>query len=266
MAQIDIIDAAKNAYRMLWDERSYLMRLVMVPLAIKFICFGAVAALGEGGSYLRTILIMLPALLAEGWMLSHLARLPALGHRWPFRPSGNMDADLDALGRRSRGIMSGMIVYVLINMAMGLLFTAASGYFTPFLKEGAEAAIPPQAALLSIVMLSFLLWGFRLAWVFIAYALGMTDLPRYLHVLRGVMTSIHFIGVWLLCFLPVYVLLAVFGGVIAPLLNAALGNGTAMVAAALIGVVADTLKAVLTTTGITFALLQVFRTEKVELR
>lgn len=266
MAQIDIIDAAKNAYKMLWDERSYVLRLITVPLAIKFICFGAVAGFGEGGSYLRSILIMLPALLAEGWALSHLVRLPAMGHRWPFRPTGDLDADLGALNRRSRGVMSGMIIYVLINMAMGLLFTAAFGYFTPFLKEGAEAEIPPQAALLSIAMLAFLFWGFRLAWVFVAYALGMTDLPRYLHMLRGAMTSIHLMGVWLLCFLPVYVLLGIFGGIVAPVFEAAIGQGAGAAAGILFGVLADTLKAVLTTMGVTFALLQVFRRDNVNLQ
>ncbi len=269
MAQMDIIDATRRAYRTIWDERSYLLRLAMIPLGLKLICFTLAANYADSGTYMRSVLIMLPAILAEGWMLAHFIRLLGLNHRWPFRPTGDMNADFSVLHTRARGILSGTIVFALINMALGFLVATVGPYFSSFLPENpsdaAHVDIPGYALLMSVGMLAFMFWGFRLTWLYIPYALNMTPGP-YLFVLRGLGTSVHLIGLWLLCFLPFYLVLGVFTGVIGPALAALLGKSVATLLALVMGVIADTLKTLLTTAGVTYALMQVFKANKMDAR
>lgn len=264
MAHMDIIEAARNAYRTTWQERAYLLRLAAIPFFLKIVCFTMAARFADDGTYMRFILIMLPSLLAEGWMLSHYTRLIALGHRWPFRPSGDMDADLGMLRVRARGVLSGLIVFALINMAVGFLVATAGDYFPRFLPENPadkNVEIPAHVAFLSLALLVFVFWGFRLAWLHIAYALNLAP-AAYLRALRGIGSSLHMIGVWLLCFLPCYLLLGVFAGGIAPMLEGLIGKSAATFATLLVSVLADTLKTIVATAGITYALLPVFAANK----
>lgn len=206
MAYFDLTSATANAYRKTWHERRYLLRLAAMPVLVKLAFYILATSLtqGDDGTYMRFVLIMVPAFLAEGWMLSHYVRLIVLDHRWPFRPSGDFEKDMAILSVRARGILSGMIVYVLINMAVGLFVWGAMAYMMPYVPDG-ESGTPPQVpgvvAFLSVLILGFMFWAFRLIWLYIPYALNQ-DGASYLRALRGIGSSLHLIGIWLLCLLP----------------------------------------------------------------
>ncbi len=265
MADFDIISAASKAYKKSWEARSYLYRLAAVPLALNLICLTLALTFAGGGdskpdNHLLFLLIMLPALAAEGWMVSHYVRYLILGHLWPFRASGNLDPDLAALRIRARGILGGMVVYILINMVIGLLSKFVLQYMAPYMPpEGSNAPVdvPGHVVALSFALLVFFFWGFRLVWLYIPYALNM-DAKAYIQRLKGFSSSMPLIGVWLLCLLPFllapFLVMSVFG----QMLQAVFGMGAVAAIGILVSVVADIGKLLVTTAGITYGLQEIF--------
>lgn len=268
MAHIDILPATIKAYRTAWDERSYLLRLAAIPFLIKLFCFSmAISYAGQPEDHLRFTLIMIPALMAEGWMVSHFVRLLVFGQRWPFRPTGNLEADLAVLAVRARGVLSGMIVFVLANMALGALMAFVGVYIMPYLPEDsantAAVEIPGHIAFISFVMVIAIFWGFRLMWMYIPYAVGM-DWRSYLTPLRGAMTSFHMIALYFLCFVPLFLGMVLLKGLFAPIVQSIGGDAGASVLMVLVTVLADTLKVIFVTGGMTYALMEIFKQEKNE--
>lgn len=261
MAKFDIFTAAANAYKASWTSRRYLARLAAVPLALKLICF-ALAGVYAGGSdtaganYLLFMLILVPALLAQGWMLAHWVRFLVLGQTWPFRPSGDLDADKALLATRARGVLSGMVVFVLINMTIGLLNDFAARVMMPYMPTDPAATdidIPPYVAVFSIVMLVLMFWGFRLLWLYVPMALNM-PVRDYLARLKGAGSSLYLIGVWVLCFLPFIVMLKYA----AQFLGAALPEQAAGAFVTALSVLFDIIKSIVTTAGVAFGLREMF--------
>jgi hypothetical protein len=254
MAKFNILNAAENAYRTSWGERRYLLRLAIVPFFLKLICYSLAFSMGYQEDYLRLTLFLLPALFAEGWMLSHYTRLIVLGHRWPFVPTGNMQEDIKTISVRARGVMGGLIVYVLINMALGAILA----FVTPLVPSEPTTAeqLPPATGFLFFALLIFSFWGFRLTWLYIPYALNI-DAARYLKTLGGFAASIPLIGTWFLCFLPFMIFVQIIGAVLTPLLGSA--GGFAIV---IVMVAADILKNILATAAITYGLIELFGENK----
>src|SRR5687768_12463602 len=104
MAQFDIITASTKSYKTCWQARPYLLKLALPPFLIKVACLVFAAAFAEKGETVSFLFFMLPALFAEGWMLSHFVRYLQLGQTWPFRPTGDFDADMGMLSVRARGV------------------------------------------------------------------------------------------------------------------------------------------------------------------
>lgn len=260
MAKFDIINAAGNAYQTSWAARRYLLRLAIVPVALKLLCFTlatmyATGGDGHEGNYILFMLIMVPALLAEGWMLSHYVRFIVLGQTWPFRPTGDIESDRAMLSTRARGILSGAIMYVLINMAIGLLSDFAMRVMGPYVSMDGTVNpenIPPAIPMLSIVLMIGMFMGFRLLWVYIPFALNM-EIKPYLHALRGVSGALALIGTWLLCFVPFVLVMKFVGPVFA-----AIPGGAGVFLVTLLSIILDTCKGIVTTAGITFGLREVF--------
>lgn len=260
MGQFDIISVTGKAFRITWDERSYLLRLALLPMVLKILCLAVASSYAADGNYLRFTLLMLPAYLAEGWMVSHYARLLVLGHRWPFRPTGDRDADIAALRIRARGVLSGTIVFALIQMGIGIVYMTGE-YLRAFLPaEGApieQVEIPAHAGFLAMFMLFFTFWGFRLLWYYIPFALNMSA-GEYLVRLRGIMPSVHMIAVWLVCLAPTLAGLYLAAGLLGALTGGATSQAAQFVFMVLT-VIADTIKSLLVTGGMTFALMSLYK-------
>lgn len=264
MAQFDIITASTKAYKMCWHSRVYLGKLALAPFLIKIACLVFAASFAEKGDTVTFLFFMLPALFAEGWMLAHFVRFMKLGQTWPFRPTGDFDADMGVLAVRARGVLGGTIVYVLIGMALGMITVFAQTYLMPYLSEDAlkdPEAIPSYVGFGCLFALAFMFWGFRLVWLYIPYALN-GDAGTYLYRMRGVGTSLHMIGVWLICLLPFLLILQILANVVIAPLTASLGGAAGYFLMTIFVAAIDTCKGLVTTAGITYGISEVFERQE----
>lgn len=203
MSSFDIVTAAGNAYTKVWHERAYLMTLAAVPVLIKFICFVVLFTYDFGDNSLRSTLVLVPSYFVEGWMLSHWVRLIVLGQRWPFQPTGDDDADMKVLNERARGVLGGMIVYVLIQMLIAAVW---AGVVTLPMDEESLQNPDMGMRLMSVALFVFMLWAFRFLWIFIPVAANYT-MTGFLKDVAHPKLSLYMIAVWLICAVPGFTLM-----------------------------------------------------------
>ncbi|NCO04009.1 MAG: hypothetical protein GW903_07435 [Alphaproteobacteria bacterium] len=256
MLPLNIIDAAQYAYKIVWQERHYLLKLAFVPLIIKLLCFFAAVHFDDSNSIIRLSLFMLPAYFAEGWMLCHFVALMTKGQRWPMMMTGNQAQDLKTAKRRGRPLVAGILGFVLINMAMALYFQTFTNFVPPEMLAGEAVdpnALPPQNAFIITMMFVLMIVVFKYVWLYIPLASDAGLMP-YIHKTRGFMMSLRFIALWVLCFLPTIFIMQVFMSLVS-----FQGNGEHVnYAAGLIRVLLDTVKNLICTAGFTFVMLQLF--------
>lgn len=205
-----------HGYRQVWAERHYLARLALVPVAVQFICTLLVAGMGAQHDFIRKAILSLPALLTQGWMLSHMVRLSFYGQRWPFQPTGDNAADERVLRERFRGIMAGTVVFALCHfLAHGVLDVV-------FRLEQQMADAKPEdvsigAFFLALGLMIGAIWAMRLLWLFIPAALNY-PIGRFLRGLGRFGTSFYIIGAWLVTAVPLmFVFQLVLGGLVSQL-------------------------------------------------
>ena len=204
MASFDIIDAAGYAYRLLWAERRYLMRLAFVPVMVQIACHSGVMIFGWGQDFIKQALIMLPSYFTEGWLLAHLTRLVFLDQRWPFRPTGDRSRDMAMLQDRAQGIMSGTLFYVVTRFLMAGLLGGVYWFSKQVTPETGDD-VPPAAALAAVGMLLFLVWAFRFLWLYIPASLN-APVKDFLIAIRGFSVSFYMMGAWLIALIPLLML------------------------------------------------------------
>ncbi|MCB9990520.1 MAG: hypothetical protein H6867_03950 [Rhodospirillales bacterium] len=222
MASFDIAEAAGTGYRQAWAERRYLIRLAMVPFLIKLVCFTAAVQLGWEHNLLRLSIIMMPSYLADGWMLAHLVRLVLLDQRWPFRPTGDTGRDMHVLQDRALGVMRGMVMFAASRFLLGGVTAALSMLSQQGMLEYESQEVSGGTFVATMAMLVFMFWGFRLLWLYIPAAVNYRVIPL-LRSIRGFGTSLHLIGAWLLCFVPLFIVL----GMVMSVLGASVTEGQA---------------------------------------
>lgn len=264
MAQFDIIAASTASYKTCWHNRHYLARLALAPFLIKTCCLVFATAFAGEGDAAAFLFYMLPALFAEGWMLAHFTRYIVLGQTWPFRPTGNRDADMGVLRIRARGVLGGMVTYVLITMALGLLTVFAQNYFGPHISKDAlesGAKIPTQVAIVSLLMMGGMFWGFRLLWLYIPIALN-SSAGYCLFRLRGLGTSLYMIGAWVMCILPFLLGMQILAAVVAVPVGALLGKAAGYFAVTIVAAAVDTIKTLVVTGGMTYGIREIYGREE----
>lgn len=251
MPEYNPIASVSNAYRLIWHERAYLIRLAAIPIFIKFAFYMLSATYGETGNVIRHSLFMLPAYFAEGWLLCHFIRLITAGQRWPYKITGNQDEDIKALRKRARPLLSGIVGFVLINLGIAFYF-AVFKYFTPMEIWSGEKVnsedIPQSTALIIILLFALMVAGFKMVWLYIPLAANI-DPRAYIKKSRGFDMTIRMIGLWLFCFVPVIVAMQVL---LSPLLISESISAAGQVLIAMLTMVFDTLKNIIVTAGITY--------------
>lgn len=209
MAGFDVTGSVSFGYRFVWSERRYLLYLAAVPLLIKFICNMTIIMLGWRTEFIRQALILLPSYFADGWMLSHLVRLVFLGQRWPFRPGGNRDMDMNMLQDRARGIMAGTVSFAVIEFLLAGFVDAVYGLGAATFQEGRTQDPTFMTSMsITLVMLLFILM-FRFLWFFIPAAINYS-LSRYARDTAGFRDSMRMVAAWLLCFVPTFFFFSFF--------------------------------------------------------
>jgi hypothetical protein len=260
MAPFDLILNTGKAYHTTWNERAYLLRLALVPILLKIVCYVVVFTEGYQDNVLRMTLIMLPSLFVEGWMLSHYTRLIFLGQRWPFKPTGNLEQDMMTLRARARGVLAGTIVYVLIAMAI----SAVMAGLIPLMPqtEAAASNTRPEIALLVLVVFAATLWAFRHTFLYVGYAVNL-DIRFFTKILPGFMASFRLMGLWLLCSVPFFVVLGLVDGLVDGLISTGMSeskNGTFIMIIAIS--IIETIKNLVLTCGVAYVLLELYTREK----
>ena len=211
----DLITSVGRAYQTVWNERRYLLRLAAVPFLLKIIFFTLGYVNGGDDNILRLSVILVPAWLAEGWMLSHVVRLVLLGQRWPFRPTGDRAADLPALHARYRGVMGGALAFALTQLVIGGWIAVLIQLVPVRLAEPtAEIAVSAEAAFAACALIGTAIYFFRFIWLYVAAAADVPLRAAADRLSRGMMTSVRLIGVWLLCAVPAMVAIQVAVGLI----------------------------------------------------
>lgn len=201
MASFDFIESASGGYRFFWEERETLLRMGAIPVVIKVVTYLVITALAMDGNPLRQGLFLLPSFFAEGWLVAQAIRMAVLGERWPVALSGDPRQDSDTIMKRSRGILSGMIVYVLIKMVL----TFVTGY-VKFAETQQPAPMPPaeptaMTYAAAVFILVTFIWLFRMLWLYVPATLDY-PMQDFVKRFKSFMVSVHMIGAWLLCFIP----------------------------------------------------------------
>lgn len=254
MASFDLITTVGKAYQTTWAERHYLFRMAIVPLLIKYICYALSLVYVAPENIIRQSLIMVPAYFVEGWLLAHWARTIVLGHRWPFRPTGNDEGDLKKLQERGRGVLSGAVAFTLINLLMAGYFAFFVSYI-PMDIDPKEA--DPEVAFVGVIMIISTLLLFRYVWVYIAMAVNC-PISTYIAKLKTLLLTFNMIGLWLVCFIPAIMLLQLAGGVLKGV------GGDENTATMIDGIVIfvrvflDMVKNLLVTAGMAYAFIEIF--------
>jgi len=264
-AKFNIIDCAAASYRLVWDERGYLLRLAGIPILIKFICYIVSLYYNESGNVIRMSLFMLPSYFAEGWMLCHFIRLITQGQRRPYQMTGDEVADLKAARTSGLPLIRGVLAFVLINLFMALFFMVMMSFVPPeMLKQGTPINpedIPQSAALGMMVMLALVFVLFRFVWIYIPMAAGFHP-KSYIDRTHKLSMTFKLIGVWAMCFIPTIYLMQM---IISPGVVEAAGNSpVTQMAMGAARVSFDTLKNLIVTGGITFAVLYILGIHKKE--
>ncbi len=212
MATFDFVEAAAKGYKFLWDERRTIVRLGLPPALVKFVCLISITSFDLSQNFLRQGLVLLPSYFAEGWLLAHLIRLALYDER-PFLLQSPKDGKRDETLRRERprAILSCIAVYVLIKLIVsflsGLVLTGeAQEIREGIIKEAPEPTL--QTFLIGMTGLALTIWLFRLIWLYIPAAMGY-PIAAFMRKIRGYITSVYMLGTWLICFLPVLLVLMV---------------------------------------------------------
>ena len=189
-------------------------------------------------------------------MLAHLTRLIFLGQRWPFRPTGDSVADERVLQDRFRGVMGGMVTYVLTSFILAGLIYAFLSLEAQIAPDGEKVNVLVFGA--SLACVAFMVWAFRLYWAFVPAALNY-PIRDYLRALGGMRTSFYMIGTWLICYLP---LLFIFTLLAASIVSMVGGMPPALTFLfTLVQVIVATASTMVATVGIGFAIRAMMKPE-----
>lgn len=206
MASFNILNAAAYGYRQTWRQHSYLLRLAIVPLLLKFICLLFILRLDWGQRFLAQALILLPAYLADGWMQSCYAQRLLLGHK-----------------RNNHGIIAGALTYALTRFLFASLIYIAYLIDEPYLQgslnltaqtASMSSPIMMMRGLAALLLLVAGVWIFRFLWFYIAMAVRYSWRACE-RDLRGWQTSFCFGGAAIFCFLPSVIISAFIASMLA---------------------------------------------------
>lgn len=223
--RFDIPALTVAAYRRLWLERVYVLRLAAIPAAIIFLNAVVVNLALDDVSILRRGLFMIPAMVAEGWVVLQFLRTLLLNERWPMPPPPDLSRGVPpALLRRARDLLSALIFYVLVSLIANGMGGVLANFLPRELAPG--TTLPPGQQNLAFIILAVmivLIAQFRLLWLYIPWVAGGSA-RAYLAATRPFMINVQILALWMATLLPAFALMILFGPF------AALANGADVVA------------------------------------
>ena len=214
--RIDIVHSAIMGHKTVWEERQYLLKLAIIPLLMKIICSVAIYTMDMDSVTLRHVLVMLPAYFFEGWMIAQFLRTLLTGERWPMRVANEpTKQQMEFILWRARGILAGILCFVLIVMIQGGLAVLMDSIrqmvaVDPAQSQGGGSIM---FLLLGVVMMVATIWMFRLVWLYIPLVI-LTPIKPFLNDIKGMMTSVYMIGLWILSVVPLMFVTMLLSGLL----------------------------------------------------
>jgi magnesium-transporting ATPase (P-type) len=221
MASFDFVDVAAKGYEFCWKQRGYLARLAFPVVFVKIACLLTVVLLHAQDNILRKELLLMPAYFVEAVFLCGLVRY--ILYKEPIAMIGCMakpskDNDFSPLRTTSQGswnrnqcLQAGIVFFLLFKIISAVwqwINTAVQS-----IENNPEIiqSVPPTGfnAMLALLILGvlvwFLLWLVRFAWLFVSVAQGYS-VKAYVQIVRDFKIPLFIIATMLLCFVPFSVL------------------------------------------------------------
>jgi len=208
MASFDFVDSSSKAYRFIWQRRAEVLRLSAMVLSIKILCFVGFVVFGIQNDILRQGLYLLPSYLLEGWVIAQIMVMAlyaeqAEGSKSVLPPSQDVSSNIKA----------SMIVYVLMKLMLSFVVGSSFPGGVP-LSESAPPEPDASTFIVAVMMIVFLIWSFRFIWVYVPYVMGLSPLD-YLRRFKAFSSSFYMLGVWVLCFVPLVLVMILASEVLA---------------------------------------------------
>lgn len=214
----DMIDTSVQSFKILLSDIPYLLKLMLFPVIIKIICYIIVHFYGLENDIIKQNLIMIPAFIAEGWLVVQWLRTVGLNERWPYKYQISISGEISNRPR-IKAILSSIQIYVLIKLAMGALVAIALYYKAGLAVDGEQKSGSAIGFILAFAVLGLILWGYRLLWLFIPLSMNY-PIKAFIKDVGGLMGSIKIIGMNLICTMPIYLILTIAVTIIFTVLNA----------------------------------------------
>ena len=199
MARFDFVESASQGYRFTWRQRAALVRLAAWPLTVKIAFFLLVYVLGMEGNILRQGWVLLPTYFLEGWLVVTVIRLAVL-------PAGSTDR---------QSVSAAIILFVLVKLVVAV--------FAGLMSQPAMADLPEQNMpsdgmmfLAAAFTMLVLLWTFRFLWLYVPAAMGIPP-GLFLRKIQGLQLSLYMLALWMLCFVPIALILLLVSNLLAGL-------------------------------------------------
>lgn len=225
MASFDFIDAATKGYEVVFGNIAYLARVAVPVVFMTVLCSLIMMLMGTEVSFMRRGLVMFPAFLVQGIYYAGLVRFVLYRepiHVWgvpvalPEKAAFPKQDHPYVQGRVSRAVavQSGTVVYAIVCVVifgvLGVLEHFAmmiEAMPKETLEQEAQNASPLVGFLILMPILGALLWALRLFALHLPFAMGF-DGRRYLRTMgSGLGSSAALLGLFLICVLPLGVLL-----------------------------------------------------------
>ena len=218
MASFDFVDAAAKSYEFVWRERSYLSRVAVPVLFVKFACVLMIFVSGLQDQHLLGGLVAMPGHIVEAIFMIGVIRyvlyresIFVWGRTIPAPENGQKP--LLHYGPASRGqcLQAGFAMYLLIKVIQ-LAMAGALLDFTQEIDSATQSPPPPPHIGHAVFFLSLLwvmVWTFRLLWLYIPVSMGY-PFSKFLKKVQGFNISLSMLATWFISYMPMIILLAGF--------------------------------------------------------
>lgn len=237
MASFDFVKASLDGLRFAWRQRADLIKFSFPVIFVGVFCNLLIIYTGVEGDILRTGLMQIPALFAQGYFLSELVRYALYGEAfvyWGYTRRSKIEGYVEAYrGRqldlwRKKCVQGGMVVYVLATLVSSATLGFLRFYAGPEpAAEGQPAARSLELADMPVFILESaillaammgMLWLVRVGLVYIPLAAGFSA-RSYFRGIRGLYSSVPLflcsVVVAFILLAPFLLCLMFFGGLFA---------------------------------------------------
>ncbi|MFK7839790.1 MAG: hypothetical protein AB8B83_05610 [Bdellovibrionales bacterium] len=196
----DFLTAANQGFRVTWENRLLVLRLMAIPFLVKTGCVAFIIFMGLEEQLLRHGLVMIPAYFAEGFLIAYVIRTLYSGD--------TLRLDISNARSYYNDIIAAMIAFVLIQLTfafvVGYTLSAMPDVPADISVETANAQEQADALkqfLMALSVFAFLLWAFRFAWLHVVIAMGV-PLSAFLKRVQSFWSVIPMLGCWLAVMMP----------------------------------------------------------------